>query len=76
MSINSEKLYNIIKKNFPDAKINLIDTAGDQNHYSLEITDNSFANKSLIDQHKMVKSALAEILKGELHAITIKTRAE
>lgn len=73
MAININELENIITTKFPQAKIKLIDLAGDQDHYSLEIQDPIFAGKTIIMQHRMVKEALAEVLKDKLHAITIKT---
>lgn len=76
MAIAETKLKLILQENFPDAKIIIKDLVGDQNHYSLDITCDSFKDLTLIKQHKLVKNALAEVLKGELHAITIKTRAE
>jgi stress-induced morphogen len=74
MAISQEHLHEILVKSFPNAKIKIQDLVGDQDHYQLEITDKSFAGISLIKQHKIVKEALREVLKTDLHAITIKTR--
>lgn len=76
MAIAELKLKNILQQNFPEAKIIIQDLAGDQDHYSLEITCESFRGLPLIKQHKLVKNALSEVLKQELHAITIKTKIE
>lgn len=73
MAVSSRELESIIRQNFPRANIKITDLAGDEDHYSLEIADDSFAGKSLINQHKMVKNALRDILQERLHAITIKT---
>lgn len=74
MAISVTKLEEIIRNSFPNAKIKINDYLGDQDHYSLEIEDASFLGVSLINQHKMVKKALSEIMNSnELHAITIKT---
>ena len=74
MAIEESKLKDILQESFPKAKIIIQDLAGDQDHYSLDITCESFCGLSLIKQHKLVKNALSEVLKQELHAITIKTR--
>lgn len=74
MAISKSKLENILQENFPDAKIIIQDTAGDQDHYAIDITSNEFDRLPLIKQHKLVKNALSEVLKQELHAVTIKTR--
>lgn len=76
MAITESKLQLILADHFPNAKIKITDLVGDKDHYSLEIIDSCFKGLSLIKQHKLVKNALVEILKGELHAITIKTRSE
>ena len=76
MAISETKLHSILEQKFPNAKIKITDLAGDQDHYSLEITSDQFKDLPLIKQHKLVKNALSDVLKAELHAITIKTRAE
>jgi stress-induced morphogen len=75
MAISEKTLEDIIRRHFPDALIKIQDIAGDQDHYSLEIVDASFENVSLINQHRMVKSALSEVLNKNLHAVTIKTKS-
>ncbi len=74
MAISESKLRDILQQNFPDAKIIIQDTAGDQDHYAIDITSEIFVGLPLIKQHKLVKNALSEVLKQELHAVTIKTR--
>ena len=76
MAISKTKLISILQQSFPNAKIKITDLAGDQDHYSLDITCSSFKGLPLIKQHRLVKDALSEVLEKELHAITIKTRDE
>lgn len=68
---------NIIEQNlrthFPEGKIEVIDLVGDNNHYQVKITDGSFAGKTRIQQHKMVNQALKELLKEDLHAMSLIT---
>ena len=73
MVISVEELEKTLKKSFPNSIIKIIDLAGDQDHYALEISDVQFNGLSLINQHKLVNNALSEILNKKLHAITIKT---
>ena len=75
MSISKSELESIILKSFPEASIEIIDLAGDEDHYSLSIKDSAFVGLPLIKQHRMVKEALADVLVSRLHAITIKTSA-
>lgn len=76
MAVPQEKIFTILEQNFPGAKIIITDLVGDQDHYSLEISSESFKGLPLIKQHKLVKNALSELLKKDLHAITIKTKSE
>ncbi len=62
-----------IKTAFPDARIELIDTAGDQDHYSLTITSEAFRGKNRVEQHKMVYAALGGHMSTTLHALQVKT---
>ncbi len=73
MTIKKEELETMIIQAFPEAKVEIIDLAGDDNHYSLIITSNRFSGTSRIDQHKMVYEALDGKMGNELHALTIKT---
>ena len=73
MAIAKSELELILKKSFPAAIIELHDLAGDEDHYSLIIKDESFNNLTIINQHKLVKESLKEVLHKKLHAITIKT---
>ena len=58
----------------PDADINIVDLAGDNNHYSATIKSKVFAGKSKIDQHKMVYSALKGKMGNDLHALSLTTK--
>ena len=73
MTIKKEELETMIIEAFPEAKVEIIDLAGDDNHYSLIITSDRFSGISRIDQHKMVYEALDGKMGNELHALTIKT---
>jgi stress-induced morphogen len=75
VAISKYELEHIIIESFPNATIEIIDLVGDEDHYSLSITDKSFEGLTLIQQHKMVKEALKDALNTNLHAITIKTSA-
>ena len=77
MAISAEKIKGLIKKKFPQADIEIIDTAGDSNHYSATITAQEFRGKSRVDQHKMVYKALEGAMDGSngvLHALALQTK--
>ena len=77
MAISAEKIRELIKKKFPEADIEIIDTAGDNNHYSAKITAQEFRGKSLVEQHKLVYKALEGTMDGSngiLHALALQTK--
>ena len=76
MSMNPEEIKRLIKDAIPDAKINIVDLAGDGNHYSASITSSLFKGKSKIEQHKIVYSSLKGKMGNELHALAITTKEE
>lgn len=75
MSVNQKILEDLLTSSFPESKILLKDLVGDEDHYELTISSPLFANKSKIEQHKMVNNVLKEYLGKTLHALTIKTIA-
>ena len=48
MAISAGEIKELIKKKFPQADIEIIDTAVDNNHYSATITAQEFRGKSRI----------------------------
>ncbi|MBA4249266.1 MAG: BolA family transcriptional regulator [Candidatus Puniceispirillum sp.] len=69
-----QKIYNNLRGVFEDAVISIIDTVGDQNHFKLTIHSPLFQNKRLIQQHKMVYTALGSQLCNDIHAMSIETK--
>ena len=76
MPITQKNLHSLILESFPKATVEIIDLAGDNNHYSVKIIDESFADKSKIEQHRMVNKALKSCLGDVLHAMQLTTSAE
>ena len=77
MAISAEKIKELIRKKFPQADIEIIDTAGDSNHYSATIAAEEFRGKSRIEQHKLVYKALEGAMDGSdgiLHAFALQTK--
>jgi stress-induced morphogen len=75
MAMQREDIEAMIREALPDAKIEIVDTAGDQNHYSAKVVSAAFAGKSLVQQHQMVYRALKGRMGGELHALQLQTSA-
>ncbi len=64
---------NLIKEKIPDAKVEIQDVTGTNNHFSLLVVSDSFSGKPLIKQHQLVMDILKNALKQEIHAVQIKT---
>jgi stress-induced morphogen len=76
MPMPANEIITMIKDAIPDAKIELVDLAGDENHYQAKITSSAFAGLSRVRQHQMVYAALKGKMGGELHALALETIAE
>ncbi|MCF6198636.1 MAG: BolA/IbaG family iron-sulfur metabolism protein [Hyphomicrobiaceae bacterium] len=74
MPMTGEEIETIIKTAIPDAIIELVDTAGDNNHWSATVTSSEFAGKSRVQQHQMINKAFGEKLGTTLHALALSTR--
>ncbi len=75
MPIVKNKLEELLKEKFPNAKIEVVDLVGDEDHYSVTIIDEIFAGKNRVQQHKLVNNALSDYLGTILHAMQLKTSA-
>ena len=42
-----------------------------ESHFSVAVVSTAFAGKSRLERHRMVNAALAEELKGSVHALAI-----
>ncbi len=76
MPLPLKEIEKLIKDEIPDAKIEIKDLMGDNNHYSATIISNSFKNLKKIDQHKLVYKSLKGKMGNELHALSITTKSE
>ena len=73
MAMDLKEIEKLIKEAMPDAKIEIQDLAGDENHYSATIKSKIFTGKSKIEQHKLVYKALGGKMGNELHALALNT---
>ena len=73
MPISKNEISSMIMSAFPDATVELQDTAGDNNHYTAKIVSKIFNGKSKIEQHKLVYKALKGKMGNELHALALTT---
>ncbi|HWO18796.1 MAG TPA: BolA family transcriptional regulator [Kofleriaceae bacterium] len=60
-----------IRASIPDARVTLKDLTGTEDHWQAEIVSARFVGMSLVQRHRLVMSALAEEMKGPIHALTL-----
>jgi len=71
--MTEQEIINLIQQGLPDAQVFL---EGEGCNFKITVISPAFADKSLIQQHRMVKELLSEaITSGALHAVTLDTRA-
>lgn len=77
MAIEAKEIEDLIRENFPEAKITITDLAGDGNHYAAEVIDESFRGKNRVQQQRAVYAALKGKMdgpNGALHALALTTK--
>ena len=60
-----------IRTVLPDARVELEDLTGTEDHWRATVISAAFAGKSLIERHRMVMAALSMEMKGPIHALTL-----
>lgn len=63
-----------IRAALPDARVELTDLTGTEDHWQATVISSAFAGKSPIERHRLVFAALAEEMKGPIHALTLQVK--
>lgn len=76
--MKAEDIVAKIRAALPDATVEMQDLTGTADHWKATIVSTRFEGKSLLQRHRLVMAALAEELKGPIHALTmdVKTPSE
>ncbi len=69
--ISADELSTRLKAAFPDAEVALEDLTGGQDHWKAVIVTRAFEGLNPIARHRRVYAALAEEMKGPIHALTL-----
>ena len=69
--MKAEDIVARIRAALPDAAVEMQDLTGTADHWKASIVSELFAGKSLLERHRLVMAALAEELKGPIHALTL-----
>jgi len=73
--MQASEIEALIKAAFPDARIEIEDLAGDNDHYAATVVSEAFRGVPRVRQHQMVYAALQGRMGGELHALALQTSA-
>jgi stress-induced morphogen len=72
--VKPEAIAAKIRATLPDARVQLKDLTGTEDHWQAEIVSSAFAGLSLVQRHRLVMSALADEMKGPIHALTLEVK--
>ncbi|MEP7240604.1 MAG: BolA family transcriptional regulator [Devosia sp.] len=73
MPMSASEIEKRIKAALPDARVELRDLGGDDNHWGATIVSEQFRGKSRVQQHQLVNAAFGADMGTTLHSLTIQT---
>ena len=71
--MNIEEIKEKLKRNFPKDKIEVFDSRGTGDHFSIIIISDKFKNIDLVNRHRMIYSIFKDEIANEIHAMQIQT---
>lgn len=74
MPMSASEISGLIEQALPGARVELIDLAGDDDHWAACVTAPQFVGKSRVQQHRLVYDALGGRMGGPLHALQLTTQ--
>jgi len=73
MPMPAAEIEALIRTAIPDARIEITDLAGDQNHYAARVVSESFRGVSRLERTRRVYDSLGGRMGGGLHALQLTT---
>ena len=71
--MTEESVKQRIESGLTDAQVQVLDTKGTGDHFSVVVISDEFECKSLVKRHQMVYATVSDVLTKELHALQLKT---
>jgi len=68
--ITPEQVQSYIEKGLQCRQVNVL---GDGEHFEAFIVSDAFRGKSRVQRHQLVYAALGERMRGEIHALSMRT---
>ena len=73
MAMAAAEIETLILAGIPDARVEIVDLAGDGDHYEARVTSESFRGQPRVRQHQRVYASLGGRMGNELHALKLST---
>ena len=73
MPMPASEIESLIRQGIPDAFVEIVDLAGDGDHYEARVVAESFRGLPRVRQHQRVYEALGGRMGTELHALKLTT---
>lgn len=74
MPMQADDIAAMIREGIEGAEVEIVDLAGDGDHYKAVVIAEAFRGVPRVKQHQMVYAALKGRMGGELHALALETR--
>ena len=71
--MNIEQIKQRLEKIFLEDKIEVFDSRGTGDHFSIIVISDKFLDMTLVDRHKMIYSIFSDKIVTEIHAMQIQT---
>ena len=73
MPMPADEIESLIRAGIPGAQVEIVDLAGDGDHYEARVVAESFRGMPRVRQHQLVYQALGGRMGNELHALKLST---
>lgn len=73
MPMAADEIVSLIVAGIPDARVEMTDLAGDDNHWAARVVAESFRGLPRLKQQRAVYAALGDKMGGVLHALQLTT---
>ena len=73
MAMAAAEIETLIRAGIPDARVEIVDLAGDGDHYEARVVSESFRGQPRVKQHQRVYASLGGRMGNELHALKLST---
>ena len=71
--MNIEQIKQRLEEIFQEDKIEVFDSRGTGDHFSIIVISDKFLNVTLVDRHRMIYSVFSDKIVTEIHAMQIQT---